>query len=33
MPGEAIDLFSKFIPDGDLKSFAKRLQICSMMIS
>ncbi|MCE8426018.1 MAG: DEAD/DEAH box helicase family protein [Candidatus Methanoperedens sp.] len=25
MPGEAIDLFSKFIPDGDVKSFAKRL--------
>lgn len=25
MPGEAIDLFSKFIPDGDIKSFAIRL--------
>jgi type I restriction enzyme R subunit len=25
MPGAAIDLFSKFIPDGDVKSFAIRL--------
>jgi type I restriction enzyme R subunit len=25
MPGKAIELFSKFIPDGDLKSFAKKL--------